>query len=228
MGGLGGDRLGGVCCEPASVEPFGVVFVGSGEVPVAVPDFDPSVVAAAVGPHRGANGAGGDADSAADIGEDDRKPGAGGHALLDGLLGALVGALALGVVVGVDELEELLVEDLGGLGGGGGVLDQRRGFREEIGAPGVARFVEDGVGEDVVEKDVFGHLLGPGEGFAGLQGEVEVLGEELGAEGFLVVLGHVLDEKTGGLFAEGTVFFLGSGDEVISRGGEREGGGGEP
>jgi hypothetical protein len=43
--------LAGIPDEPAAIETLGVIFVGAREMPVAVPDLDPGVVAALIGPH---------------------------------------------------------------------------------------------------------------------------------------------------------------------------------
>ncbi|MFM1943826.1 MAG: hypothetical protein RI897_2808 [Verrucomicrobiota bacterium] len=109
--GLG---LGCIAGEPAVVEAFGVVFIGTGEVPGAVVvDFDPGMVAAHIGPEGCADGAGGDTDGAAGIDEDDGEAGAGGFAGGLGFLEGLVGAFTAGVVVDLDLVEEVLVEGLG-------------------------------------------------------------------------------------------------------------------
>ena len=168
-------RPGRVIGEPAVVEAFRVVFIGCHEVPALVPDLDPGVVAALVPPQRRADRAGRYPDGATGIDENDGQAGAGRPALFDGFLRRLVRAFPLGVVVGVDEIEKIAVEDLCCFGGGLRVLHQRCGLCHEIGAPRIARLVEHGVGQDVVEEDFLRHLLRPREFGARFHGEVEVL-----------------------------------------------------
>ena len=83
-------RLGCIAGEPPPIEALRVVFVRAEEMPVAVPDFHPGVVASPVRPHGGAHGAGRNADRAAGVHQDDREPGAGGPAGLHRFTRALI------------------------------------------------------------------------------------------------------------------------------------------
>src|SRR5690606_28696676 len=62
-------------------------------------------------------------------------------------------------------------------------------------APRIARFVEHGVGQHVVQEELLGHRGGPRELRACREGEVEVRLQESERE-LAVFLGHVLDEET--------------------------------
>ena len=88
----------------------------------------------------------------AGIDEQNGQASAGGHALFNGFAGALVGGAAFGVVVHVDQIEELAIQGLRGFGGGGAVGHQWCAAFQEIGPPGFASFIEDGVRQDIIEK----------------------------------------------------------------------------
>ena len=94
----------------------------------------------------------GHADTAAGIDQQDRQAGAGGHALFDGFAGALVGRAPLGVVVHVDQIEELAIQGLSCFGGGGAVGHQWCAAFQEVGPPGFAAFIEDGIRQDIIEE----------------------------------------------------------------------------
>ncbi len=113
--------------------------------------------------------------------------------MIDGFFWRLIGAFSLGVVVAVDEFEKIAVEDLRGFRCGLRVLDERRCLFEEIGAPWVAWFIENRVGEDVVEENVLRDIFRSWEGFTCPEGETEVFGQEVGGEGFAVGLRHMFD-----------------------------------
>ena len=129
--------------------------------------------------------------------------------------------------MGVDQLEEIPVEDLRGFRSGFRILHHRCRLFQKIGAPWIAGLVEHGVREHIVEENFFRHVLRPGKGGACLEGEVEILREKGGAQVFLVGRRHVLDEEARGLFAEFPVLRRRSGDEVIGRRGDGAKGGGE-
>ena len=63
----------------------------------------------------------------------------------------------------VDELKELAVDCLGSLSGGVGIFDDYGAFGVKILSPRLADFIERGVGEDVIEEDLFGEIFGPWE-----------------------------------------------------------------
>jgi hypothetical protein len=63
---------GGIADEPAAIEAIFVGLAGAGEVPVAVPDFDPHVIARLVGPLRNADHPRRHADRSARVDEEDR------------------------------------------------------------------------------------------------------------------------------------------------------------
>ena len=209
--------LRGVADEPSPIQPGRVVFVSPREMPVTVPDLHPGVVAPLVGPHRGAHGAGRDAHRAAGLDQDDGEPRAGGFSQGLGLLEALVGALASGVVVDVHELEELAVQGLGRLAGGAGVLHQVAGHRHQFRPPRVPGLVEDGIGQHVVQEQGLGHLLGPRELLPGPESQVEVLPQELVAQILPVGLGHVFSQEPGRGFARSPMEFLGRPEEFGDR-----------
>ena len=188
------------------------------------------MIAAEVGPEGSAGDACGYADGAAGFDEEDGETGAGGDAAFEGFERALVGFLAFGGVLDVDLREELLVEGVGGFGGGFGAHDERGSDVADLAAAVVAAFVEGGVGEDIVEEDVFGDVSGPwGDGHGGV-GIGDVAEEEVGLEGGEVRGRHVVDEELHGValgfgdLAEGAGEFRG----VRAGGGEGGGGGGGP
>ena len=190
IGRIVGHGLGSIAIEPAAIEAIGAGFGGTGEMPVAVPDLDPCVVAAFVGPEGGTGDAGGNADTSAGVGEDDGEPGATGQALLDGFLGTLVGPLALGAVFHVDLLVERAVDRLHGFGGGFAIFDDGSALVMKLGTPRVARFVELGVGQHAIQKQRLGHLFGPRVGIAGLHCQPQIFRQKILAEGTQVASGH--------------------------------------
>ena len=217
-----GPGLGGVAHKPTAVQPGRVVLVGSGEMPIPVPDLHPGVVAPLVGPHRGAHGAGRDAHRPASLDQDDGEPGAGGFAQSLGFLEALIGPLASGVVVDVHQLEELAVQRLRRLAGGTGVLHQVARHRHQLGPPRVPGLVEDRIRQHIVQEQGLGHLSGPGELLPRPEGQVEVLPQELIAELLPIGFGHVFGQEPGCRFAGGPVEFPGGSDELGDR--RRQGG----
>ena len=190
IGRIVGHGLGSIAIEPAAIEAIGAGFGGTGEMPVAIPNLDPCVVAAFVSPEGGAGDAGGNADAAAGVGEDDGQPGATGQTLLDGFLGTLVSPLALGAVFYVDLLVERAIDRLDGFGGGFAVFDDGSALVMKLGAPRVAWLVELGVGQHAIEKQRLGYLLGPRVGIAGLHGQPQVFHQKFLAEGAQVASGH--------------------------------------
>src|SRR5262249_53327903 len=110
--GAGGDSGHGIGVEPGSVWTILVVFVSAEEMPIAIPVFGPGMIAFLLGPLGNAGDAGGNADRAAGINEDDREAGAGCFALLDGFGGTLIVAFASGVVVNVDAFEQITIQNL--------------------------------------------------------------------------------------------------------------------
>ena len=165
-------RLGRIVGEPSTIEAIRIVFVGTEEMPVAVPDLHPSVVAPAVSQQRSADGARRNPDRAAGVHQDDREPGASGATGLDRFTGALVRRFAAGVVVDVDQLEKLAVENLRGFACRLRVLHEWSSSFKEIRPPGLPGFIEDGVGQHVVEEDFLGDLIRPRELGAGIEREV--------------------------------------------------------
>ena len=189
-----GTRLRGVGDEPTAVETRGIVLVGAGEEPAAVPDLDPRVVAAQVAPHRRADGARGDTDGATRFDEHDREAGARRFAACARLGERLVRAFAAGVIVQLEFVEEFFVQRSSGFARGRGAGDDRARELEQLGAPRVARLVEDGVGQDVVQEELLGHRGGPRELRARREREVEVRLQELQRQ-LAIALRHVFDEE---------------------------------
>ena len=190
--GLG---LGRVVDEPSAVEPGRVGFGGPEEVPVAVPDFHPCVVAAHVGPEGGAGDPGRDADGATGVREQDGEPGAGGHAGRHRLEGGLVGAPALGVVADLEQREEALIEPARGLAGRGAILHERPSDLAQARAPVLAGLVGARVGQDVIQEQFLGDASGPWGGGHGLVGQHGVGGDHPQVHRFQVDGGHVGHEE---------------------------------
>ena len=189
------DRFARRSGEPTTVKALGVVLISAKESPTfTIVDFHPSVVAPLVVPIGHARRPRGDADTAAGIDEQNGQASAGGHALFDGFAGALVGGATFGVVVHVDQVEEFAVQGLRGFGRGGARGHQRRAAFKQVGPPRLAAFIEDGVGQDVVQEPLFRKMLGPSEGGPCLHRKVEVFDQQFGRQ-FLVVAWCVLLQK---------------------------------
>ena len=187
-------------------------------MPVAVPNLHPGVVAPLVGPHRGAHGAGWNTHRATGFDENDGQPGARGFAEGLGFLEALIGALASGVVVDVDQLEELSVEGLGRFAGRAGVLHQIPGQCQQLGTPWIPGFIKHRIGQHIIQEDGLGHCCRPRKLLPGAQGQIQVLQKELVAEIPAIRLGHVFRQKAGGPFASSAMPIPGCLDEVRNRG----------
>src|SRR5690606_381593 len=131
-------------------------------------------------------------------------------------LRALVRAFPAGVVVDVDDIEDLAVQRLCCLRSRLRLLYDGCRLLEEEGTPKVARLVEHGVGQYVVEEDLLGHFFRPRKLLAGFQREAEVLTEKFRRQRLAVLLGHMLGEEACRLFAEGSVLRFGGGDEIVN------------
>ena len=178
---IAGDRFAGCSGKPPAVQTLGVVLIGAQEAPpLAIVDFHPSVVAPLVVPIGHARGPSWHADTAAGIDQQNGQASAGGHALFDGFAGALVGGAAFGVVVHVDQIEELAIQGLRGFGGGGAVGHQWRAALEQIGPPRFTAFIEDGVRQDIIEEALLGNLFGPPKGGSSLHREIKIFDEQFG------------------------------------------------
>ena len=143
--------VGGVGEEPEFVGRG--VLEGAEGVPVALaPDLDPGVVAGLVAP-AATDHAGGDADAAAGVDQEDGEAGAGGHADAHGVEGVLVGLVALGGVDDVDALPDAAVEAHGGLEGRLGAGRERLGDGAEDGEPVDGGLAEGGQGGDILAEE---------------------------------------------------------------------------
>ena len=176
------------------------------------------MIAAIVRPQRRSSDARCDTHRATGIDENDRQAGAGRPALLDGLSRTLVGPLAAGVVVDVDEVKDLAVERLRRLGGGRCLGHDVAAFLVKVRPPTLARLVEAGVRQHIVEKQLLGQPGAPRELLARLHRQVEVLGEKLAIERREVARRHALDEELGGTLAKVAVCFFGCGNECLELG----------
>jgi len=72
VAGISGGGSGSTACEPASIEVGASGFGSAGEVPAVISDFDPRVISGIVRPQRSADEAGGDANGATGVDEQDR------------------------------------------------------------------------------------------------------------------------------------------------------------
>ena len=176
------------------------------------------MVSPLIGPHRGSHGPGRNAHRSTGFDENDGQAGARRFAEGLGFLQALIGALASGVVVNVDQLEELSVESLGRFAGRMSVLHQVSRQGQQLGAPGVPGFVENRVRQYVIQKHGLGHLGGPGKFLSGPEGQIEILQQELVAEIRSVALGHVFSQKAGRTLTGSPVPILSQSDKVWDRG----------
>ncbi|MEY3174407.1 MAG: hypothetical protein RLZZ436_2321 [Planctomycetota bacterium] len=199
--------FGGSVDEPSLVKLVAGGFAGSGKVPALIPDFDPGVVAAVVGPEWCTDESRGDTDGAAGVDQQDGESCAGSESGFDTFEGALVGSAALCGVFHVDEWEHLLIEDCGSFGGGFAVLNQWGKLFDEACAPAVTSFTDAGVGQQGVVNDVFRDVLCPGAFAECLPCEATIFEEEIGGKRFQVAGRHVFDEEPHtGLFIGGRLF----------------------
>src|ERR1051325_11994204 len=101
--------LGGVANKPGAVKAGRIVFVGASEMPLAVPNFGPGMIAAFVGRHGRAGAARGNADGATGINQNDGETSAGGATNRDRFFWALIRTFARGVVVNLHQFEDFFV-----------------------------------------------------------------------------------------------------------------------
>ena len=176
------------------------------------------MVAPLVSPHRGSHGPRRNTHRPTGFDENNGQAGARRFAEGLGFLQALIGALASGVVVNVDQLEELTIQGLGRFAGRMSVLHKVPRQGQQLGAPWVTRFVENRVRQNVIQKHRLGHLGGPGEFLSGPEGQIKILQQELVAEIRSVALGHVFGQKTGRILTGSSVPILSRSDKVWDRG----------
>ena len=175
---------------------------------MAIVNFHPSVVAPLVVPIGHARGPSWHPDTAAGIDQQDRQAGAGGHALFDGFAGALVGRAPLGVVVHVDEIEELPIQGLSGFGGGGAVGHQWCAAFQEVGPPRFAAFIEDGIRQDIIEEALLGNLFGPHKVGSCLHRKIKIFDEQFCGQ-FLVVAWRMFLQERSRSAAQSTMLGFG-------------------
>ena len=164
-------------------------------MPVTVPDLNPGVIAALVEPQRRRDHARRNAHRATRIDQQDGQPRAGGQAGLHRFQRTLIRPAALRGVTHARELEEFLVQALRCLGGRLAIRDQRRGEVVKFPPPRVARFINRGVGQNVVEENLLRHAFAPRRPGERLVSQRKILFEVRGGKCGEIPRRHVLDHE---------------------------------
>ena len=181
--------------KPRLIELVAGRFRGPREVPVAVPDFYPRVIAAAVRPQRRTDEPRGNADRPARIDQEDCQTRARRQSRLDRFIGTLIRLGTLGRIANVDGAEDLLVENRGGLGPRRSVCHEGEKPLAKLLSPGISPFVDTGVRQHVVEKDVLRNFLVPRCLAPHTVGQLTILQQEIGRQGLQIPLRHIGHEE---------------------------------
>ena len=91
--------------------------------------------------------------------------------------------------------EDCRIEPLGRLGRRLALLYQRQAQLEKLLTPGIARFIDVGVRQHIVEENVLRDANAPGQLLAAPVGQIDVLEQKVGVKGAQIVVRHVGDEK---------------------------------
>ena len=103
---------------------------------------------------------------------------------------------AFGVVVHVDQIEELAIQGLSGFGGGGAVGHQWCAAFQEVGPPRFAAFIEDGIRQDIIEEALLGNLFGPHKGGSCLHRKIKIFDEQFRGQFLVVAWRMFLQERS--------------------------------
>ena len=95
----------------------------------------------------------------------------------------------------LDQIEEVSIDHLGRLGRRLAILHQWFALSVEIRTPGFSGFIQRGIREDVVEEDLFRDFLGPRKFLSGLEGQRDVLHQEISAEASEILGRHPRNKK---------------------------------
>ena len=155
------ERERSVVLEPGVVQSLAVRLRRAGKMPLAVPHFDPGMIAAIVHPHRDSRHPRRHADRPARIHQQNGQPAARRQAGPHRFGGAL-NRLAPGRrVFDMHLRKQLFVEELGRGARRGCVGSQRSANIAQRRAPGLARLAQAGVRQNVVEENILGHAIMP-------------------------------------------------------------------